>query len=241
MKSITKQIVFFLSVTLMLSSCNMNMLNSVNGNKNVEVADRTVAEDFTKIKVSTGLDLYLSQGTENKVTLEADENLHEIIFTEVENGELKIYSEKNIWNAKAKKVYVTVKDLTSLVATSGSDVYTEEELSVENINIICTSGADINVELKANSVISTATSGSDIELNGSTINHTSSATSGASIDAYGLRSENVTVNVTSGADINIYASVSLDARATSGGDIDFKGNPRNVKKSSTSGGSISAN
>jgi len=241
MKSISKQIVFFLAITLMLSSCNMNMMNSVNGNKNVEVADRTVSEDFTKIKVSTGLDLYLSQGNENKITLEADENLHEIIFTEVENGELKIYSEKNIWNAKAKKVYVTVKDLTSLVATSGADVVTEEELNVKNINVICTSGADIDIELNANSVISTATSGSDIELNGSTIKHTSSATSGASIEAYGLRSENVTVNVTSGADINIYASVNLDARATSGGDIDYKGKPKNVQKSSTSGGSISAN
>ncbi|MEN8835074.1 MAG: head GIN domain-containing protein [Polaribacter sp.] len=240
MKSITKQIVFFLSMTLMLSSCNMNMLNSVNGNKNVEVADRTVAEDFTKIKVSTGLDLYLSQGTENKITLEADENLHEIIFTKIENGELKIYSDKNIWNAKAKKVYVTVKGLTSIVATSGSNVYTEEELSVENINIVSTSGADIDLNLNANSVISTATSGSDIKLNGTTIQHTCSATSGASIEAYDLTSENVTVNVTSGADINIYASVSLEARATSGGDIDFKGNPKNVKKSSTSGGSISA-
>ncbi|MEN8702955.1 MAG: head GIN domain-containing protein [Polaribacter sp.] len=240
MKSITKQIVFFLSMTLMLSSCNMNMLNSVNGNKNVEVADRTVAEDFTKIKVSTGLDLYLSQGTENKITLEADENLHEIIFTKIENGELKIYSDKNIWNAKAKKVYLTVKGLTSIVATSGSNVYTEEELSVENINIVSTSGADIDLNLNANSVISTATSGSDIKLNGTTIQHTCSATSGASIEAYDLTSENVTVNVTSGADINIYASVSLEARATSGGDIDFKGNPKNVKKSSTSGGSISA-
>lgn len=240
MKSITKQIVFFLSMTLMLSSCNMNMLNSVNGNKNVEVADRTVAEDFTKIKVSTGLDLYLSQGTENKITLEADENLHEIIFTKIENGELKIYSDKNIWNAKAKKVYVTVKGLTSIVATSGSNVYTEEELSVENINIVSTSGADIDLNLNANSVISTATSGSDIKLNGTTIQHTCSATSGASIEAYDLTSENVTVNVTSGADINIYASVSLEAKATSGGDIDFKGNPKNVKKSSTSGGSISA-
>jgi hypothetical protein len=240
MKSITKQIVFFLSMTLMLSSCNMNMLNSVNGNKNVEVADRTVAEDFTKIKVSTGLDLYLSQGTENKITLEADENLHEIIFSKIENGELKIYSDKNIWNAKAKKVYVTVKGLTSIVATSGSNVYTEEELSVENINIVSTSVADIDLNLNANSVISTATSGSDIKLNGTTIQHTCSATSGASIEAYDLTSENVTVNVTSGADINIYASVSLEAKATSGGDIDFKGNPKNVKKSSTSGGSISA-
>ena len=225
----------------LFSSCNMEMFNSINGNNKVEVIDRTVAENFNKIKISTGLDLYLFQGSENKITLEADENLHEIIYTEVENDELKIYAKKNIWNAKAKKVYVTVKDLTSLVATSGADVYTEEKLSVENIKIVCTSGANINVELKANTVISTSTSGADIELKGSTINHTSTATSGASIDAYGLRSENVTVNVTSGADINIYTSVSLDARATSGGNIDYKGKPKNIRKSSNSGGSISAN
>ena len=240
MKSITKQIIFFLSLSLMLSSCNMNMLNSVSGNKNVEIADRTVAEDFTKIKVSTGLNLYLSQGNKNKITLEADENLHEIIFTEIENGELKIYSDKNIWNAKAKKVYVTVKDLTSLVATSGSDVYTEEELNMENVNIVSSSVANIDLDLNANSMISIATSGSNIKLNGTTIQHTCSATSGASIEAYDLTSENVTAIVTSDADINIYASVSLDARATSGGNIDFKGNPKNIKKSSTSEGSISS-
>ncbi len=94
--------------------------------------------------------------------------------------------------------------------------------------------------LNANTVQSSATSGSDIELTGNTDQHTSSATSGASIDAYNLLSKNTTVNVTSGADINVYASESIDARATSGGDIDFKGNPKKVNKQSSSGGSISA-
>ena len=52
-------------------------------------------------------------------------------------------------------------------------------------------------------------------------------------------SKNVIVNATSGAGINIYASEKLDAKANSGGDIDFKGNPKSVNKNSSSGGDIS--
>ena len=240
MKSTTKKLLALLFVSVLMSSCNVNMFNRVNGNSNVVTADRSTSQKFTKIKVSTGLDLYLSQGTKNKVTLEADENLHDIIITEVNDGVLKIYSEKNIWQAKARKVYVTVKNLEGLTATSGSDVYTEDVLKVETIKVSATSGADIRIALDADTVETSATSGSDIRISGTANNHTSRANSGASIEAYKLISKNATVNVSSGADINIYASESINAKASSGGDIDFKGNPREINKKSSSGGSVSA-
>jgi hypothetical protein len=240
MKSTTKKLLALLFVSVLMSSCNVNMFNRVNGNRNVVTADRSTSQKFTKIKVSTGLDLYLSQGTKNKVTLEADENLHDIIITEVNDGVLKIYSEKNIWQAKARKVYVTVKNLEGLTATSGSDVYTEDVLKVETIKVSATSGADIRIALDADTVETSATSGSDIRISGTANNHTSRANSGASIEAYKLISKNATVQVSSGADINIYASESINAKASSGGDIDFKGNPREINKKSSSGGSVSA-
>ena len=240
MKSTTKKLLALLFVSVLMSSCNVNMFNRVNGNRNVVTADRSTSQKFTKIKVSTGLDLYLSQGTKNKVTLEADENLHDIIITEVNDGVLKIYSEKNIWQAKARKVYVTVKNLEGLTATSGSDVYTEDVLKVETIKVSATSGADIRIALDADTVETSATSGSDIRISGTANNHKSRANSGASIEAYKLISKNATVNVSSGADINIYASESINAKASSGGDIDFKGNPREINKKSSSGGSVSA-
>ena len=240
MKSTTKKLLALLFVSVLMSSCNVNMFNRVNGNRNVVTADRSTSQKFTKIKVSTGLDLYLSQGTKNKVTLEADENLHDIIITEVNDGVLKIYSEKNIWQAKARKVYVTVKNLEGLTARSGSDVYTEDVLKVETIKVSATSGADIRIALDADTVETSATSGSDIRISGTANNHTSRANSGASIEAYKLISKNDTVNVSSGADINIYASESINAKASSGGDIDFKGNSREINKKSSSGGSVSA-
>jgi hypothetical protein len=240
MKIANHKILTLLFVATLFSSCAIDMFNRVNGNRNVVTEDRSTKEDFTKIKVSTGLDLYISQGSKNQITVEADENLQDIIRTEVKDGVLRIYSEKNIWRAKARKVYVTVETLEALTATSGSDVYTNEALEVNNLNISATSGADIHVSVDANTIETTATSGSNIEVFGASNNHISKATSGASIDAYQLRSKNVTVKVTSGANINVYASESIDAKATSGGDIDFKGSPKKVNKKTSSGGSVSA-
>lgn len=240
MKTITKKLLSILFLATLLSSCNVNMFNRINGNRNVITETRKVNEDFTKIKVSTGLDLYIIQGSTPKIVVEADENLQDIIMTEINNGILKIYSDKNIWKAKARKVYVTLETLEAVTATSGSDVYTKETIKVNDIAIKATSGADIRMSLYANSVGSSATSGSGIEISGVANNHSSSATSGASIDAYELRSKKATVSVSSGADINIYASESITAKASSGGDIDFKGNPEKVVKKSSSGGSISA-
>lgn len=240
MKTTITKILSILFIAIIFSSCNVNMFNRINGNGNVLSENRSAKAAFTKIKVSTGLDLYITQGSSNKITVEADENLLDLIITEIKDGVLVIYSEKNIWKAKAKKVYVTIENLEKLTATSGADVYAKETINAENIEISATSGADIRIALNATSVETNCTSGSDIEISGRSENHISKATSGASIDGYDLQSKNVIVKATSGADINVYASESIDAKATSGGDIDYKGNPKTVNKKSSSGGSISA-
>ena len=240
MKTTITKFLTVLFVTTLFSSCAVDMFNRVNGNKNVVTEDRSTKESFTEIKVSNGLELHLYQGSKNKIIVDADENLQDIIITEVNNGVLEIYSEKSIWRAKSKKIFVTIKNLESVTATSGADVYAKETIKVDDIRVSSTSGADINISVDANTVETSSTSGSDIEISGVSNKHISSATSGASIDAYDLHSKIVIVKVTSGADINVYASESLDAKATSGGDIDFKGNPKNVNKKSSSGGDISA-
>ncbi|WP_343329513.1 head GIN domain-containing protein [Polaribacter staleyi] len=237
-KSVTK-IIAILFIATVFTSCAIDMLNRVSGNRNVTTEVRKTSNNFTGIQVSTGIDLYITQGAKNKVVVEADENLHDIIMTEIEGGILKVYSEKGIWSAKAKKVYVTVIDLTLLIATSGSDVRGKGVINTNDISISATSGADINITVNATSVATSTTSGADINIAGTTKNHASNATSGSAIDAYDLESKNTIAKVTSGANINIYASEKLEAYATSGGDIDFKGNPKSINKKASSGGSIS--
>ena len=118
-----------------LSTCSIDILNRIEGNKNVISVKRDINEDFTKVKVSTGIELIIDQGSEISLTVEADENLHDIIITEVEDGKLKIYTEKNIWKSASKKVYLTVNTLDELKASSGSNVITTNVIKATDLHI----------------------------------------------------------------------------------------------------------
>lgn len=227
-------------ISLLMLSCNfsMNLGDGIDGNGNVETAERSISNDFDEIKVSQGIDLYITQSNDVYLTVEADENLHDLIMTEVTDGVLKIYSTENIRRASSKKVMLTINSISSIKATSGSDVYSTNTIEVANLELKSTSGSDIKLDVKTKSLDCYSTSGSDMELSGSTNLFTASATSGSDINASDLLAETSNVKATSGADISVNTSKALTAKATSGGDIRYSGNPEKVEKSDTSAGSV---
>lgn len=241
MKTTITKLTAILFLAVFTSSCGIDMLNRIEGDRNVITEKRKVDDDFTRVRASNGLDVYITQGSKASITVEADENLHEIIITEVEGSTLKIYTERNIWRAKARKVHITVSsDIEGIKATSGSDVYSEGIIRAKSIDLSTSSGADMRIEVDADHVTSSSSSGSDLRISGKTNSHESNASSGSSISAYNLESKDVSAKVSSGADIAVHATESINARASSGGDIRYKGNPERVNKKSSSGGGISS-
>lgn len=235
-----KKIFALVLLAVITTSCMIDGFNRINGNRNVTEETRKIADDFTMIKASNGLDVYITEGKNVSVVVEADENLQDIIKTEVRKGVLRIYSEKNIWRAKSRKIYVTTPPIEGVIATSGSDVFSENTLTGDTFKAKASSGADMKLRLSVNALSSSSSSGSDLTLIGKANSYTASASSGSSTDSYQLKAGDVTVRASSGADINVYASKSIEARASSGGDIDFKGSPKTINKKSSSGGSVSA-
>tara|TARA_R100001369_G_scaffold3540_8_gene10998 strand:+ start:46156 stop:46815 length:660 start_codon:yes stop_codon:yes gene_type:complete len=216
----------------------MNLGEGIDGNRNVVSAERNISSDFNSIKISQGLDLYITQSNTVSLSLEADENLHDIIMTEVKNGVLSIYTSENIRRATSKKIILNITDLSSIKATSGSDVYSTNTIKTEELILSSTSGADIELDVETTKLDCDSTSGSDITVRGTTKILMASATSGSDIDARNLSAEKSDVKATSGADIYINTSKELTARATSGGDIRYSGNPKKVIKSDNSAGSV---
>jgi len=236
MKSLIKNmLIIILLVTS--TSCVMN-INGIKGNKNVITQNRNIPSDFVKINVSNGLDVLLTYGDEVSLTVEADENLHEYITTEVKNGILYISSKKNIVSAKARRIYLSTLHINEIKTTSGAEVSSENTIITEELVLEATSGSDINLRVKVNNLSSETTSGADIKLIGEADNFSARATSGSDINAYDLKVNNCTAKVTSGADIKIHVIKKLDAKATSGGDIKYKGNPKLLEQDESSSGKV---
>lgn len=239
MSTLTKIIVSTIIGLLMLS-CNfdISMGQGVTGNGNVTTVERDLTTDFNEIKVSRGLDVYLTQSNDLSLSVEADENLHDIIMTEVENGVLKIYATENIRRSSSKKIMVSFKDVSNIKATSGSDVYSENTFAVDNLELSTTSGADMEIDVNAKYVNCKSTSGSDLKITGKTDKLDAEATSGSDLKAGDLIAKVSNVKVTSGADITVNTSKELTAKASSGGDIKYYGNPEKVNKKEGASGNI---
>ncbi len=224
-----------LLLLIMTTSC---IFDGVKGNHNVVTQQRNISSDFEAIDVSQGIDVYITMGDDVSLSLEADENLHDIILTEVKDGTLHIYADKNIWSAKRRKVYLTAQSINEISASSGADVRSENTIKAEDFKIRATSGSDVRLQLKVDNLICSTTSGADARLKGKANSFTAKSTSGSAIKARDLETETCTAKVTSGADVYVNVTGTLNANATSGGDIKYVGNPKQVQENSSSSGSI---
>ncbi|MDT0556572.1 head GIN domain-containing protein [Patiriisocius hiemis] len=225
-------------VVLLFTSCNFDInLGQTNGNGNVVTQDRIEGESFDEVRGSAGLDVFLTEGAETKVTVEADENLQEIIETRIDGGKLIITTNANIGRSVAKKVYVTYTGLKSIEASSGADVIGNSVIKSESLNLDASSGADLEVEIFSKEVFAETSSGADIKVTGKASSLRADASSGSDLNAKNLIVATCNAEASSGADITVNVKDKLTASASSGGDINYYGNPSAVNnKSSRSGG-----
>ena len=235
MKTITK-----ISAVLVLFLTTSCMFNGVKGNRNVKTQKRNISSNFEAIRVSNGIDVYLTMGNKTSLTLEADENLHDIILTEVEDGVLHIHTDDNvnIWSAKSRKIYLTAEKINEIKINSGAELISENTIEAEDLKVSTTSGADVKLIVDVTNLSCTTTSGADARLKGKADHFVAKSTSGSGLKASGLETKTCKARVTSGADISVNVTEELDASATSGGDIRYTGNPKKIRKNSSSGGDV---
>jgi hypothetical protein len=225
-------------IILGTTSCiNGQFWKTVEGHGKVVTRERKT-DSFTGLKVSSGIDVYLKQGNNEAVSVEADENLHEYILTEVRNGVLNVYSDYNIRDAERKRVYVTMKEVNSVKTTSAGDVYGESPINSDKLELSASSAGDIKLEVNAKSIDVDISSSGDMYLTGETDILRADLSSAGDLKAYDLRARVADISVSSAGDADVNVSERITARASSAGDINYKGDPKYVDAHSSSAGGI---
>ncbi|WP_108870122.1 head GIN domain-containing protein [Aquimarina aquimarini] len=234
------KIITTLFLSIACCSCNVSF-NGVKGKGDVMKKERTINQKFDAVKASRGLDVILVNSSDKKVIVEANKNLHDIIEVYVKDNTLYVTSDKNIFSADEKNVYVSYAKINKIYANSGASISSDKAVVQKDLDLSATSGADINLRVKAETITTSVTSGAFMDLSGKVNNHNSSATSGANIRAEELLSLVSEAKATSGASIRIYAKNDFTGKATSGGNVVYYGNPEKVSEVDNSGGNVRRN
>jgi hypothetical protein len=234
-----KVIVTFLTLAVLsaaLPSC-LFMGPSVKGDGEVKEKVRAVAE-FHGVRVTSGMNVHLIQGDQQKVVVAADANLHELIETKVEDGILEIKALANIWHAKEKNVFVTSPDLSEITGTAGSNIFTDNQLKAGKIQIKGSAGSNLHISINGKNMEVSASSGSNIYIDGSTEELIIKSSSGANIKAGELLAGKCDAKASSGGNLWINTSKELTADASSGGNVFYSGSPEIISSDASTGGNI---
>jgi hypothetical protein len=207
---------------------------------------RTVGS-FHGIKVSSGIQLVLKQGSTEAVAVSApDKEERDRIKTEVVNGVLKIYYDNKFlkeWrtNHRNLKAYVSCKNLDKFDGSAGSHTTVDGTLTAGTLDMGISSGAHFEGEIKATSLSVDQSSGSNTEISGTAQTLKVETSSGAVFHGYGLATDNCSAETSSGGSIQVTVNKALTAEASSGGGIRYKGNGSVTNVSTSSGGSVKKN
>jgi len=232
-------VILAIAIILMLSSCHGWFGHRITGNGNVISENRNIT-GFTGIDVSASIDVYVKQDSVESVRVETDANLQEYVITRIEDGVLHIYpgEHTNLNPTGSIKVYVSGKNFKFFEASSASDIHGESKFqSNEEVHMHASSSGSIDLDIKSPKVSIEVSSAGNIKLAGETKDFSVDASSGSSAHCFDLMAENTNVQVSSGANADVFASVKLSGGVSSGGDVKYKGNASTSVEAS-SGGSV---
>ncbi len=190
------------------------------GNGDVVTEERSL-EPFSSVETSHGWDLVLEQGTGHEMTIEAEQNIIDLLKTEVENGVLRIYFEKGvrIRRSKRKRIYLTFENLESITASGGSDVKAESALEVADLDMKFSGGSDLSLNsLRVEDLKMQLSGGSDANINFRAISRMEvSASGGSDLSLTNFKGDYCKLELSGGSDATLKGSVAEAYIAASGG------------------------
>ena len=206
---------------------------------------------FTGVKVSSGIELMLTSGTNQAVAISIDKpEYSDRVVTEVIDGVLRIYfkedvvglfvdltKQKNSWK-RTIKAYVAIPVLEKLMASSGARVTTAEAMQTATLSIDLSSGATCKGNFSGTTLKVEQSSGAVSQLEGQFETVTADLSSGAKCNAYALSAKSATLTVNSGAKIEMQVDRELNGEAHSGGQIYYKGSGSVTAARTHSGGKV---
>jgi hypothetical protein len=204
--------------------------------------------NFTSIRVSNAIELYISQSNKTEVAVSAkSEEYRNRIITEVNGGTLIIRMADNKWwkwgNEDYRvKAYVSVKDLYAITASGATNIKIVNGLSSEKLKINLEGASDLKGDIKAGTLMADLSGASSLkgtvqanalsvkgsgacafEVSGSGDDLILDVSGASSVKMYDYLVKGASVDASGASSVKINVSGILKLHATGASSIDYKG------------------
>ncbi len=241
---------------LVLSACGISSPDTVTGSGKM-ISESFDVRDFDQIRVGTSGVLYLKQGDDFSLRVEADDNILPVLDISVEKGVLILRTTPEVSRLKYETLiyYVTLPSLSALEISGSADVRAEDfSADALNINIngsgnvtftdldaqtlsarLSGSGDLILPVVSAVNILAEVNDSGQMEIGGRTDSLTVRTSGSGDLLAEKLQATSVEVAVNGSGNATLWAVERLDVSISGSGDVQYLGTPQLSEKISGGG------
>ena len=195
-------------------------MKKIKGSGNI-ISENRELTNFSSINLIGGIDVNIKFSDKYNCTVVSDENLIPYIKTEVVNNNLQISINKNYSSIEGIEVNVNAPEYDE-VSISGSGDINIIDFKNDNLSLNISGSGNITANGEVQTLIAKISGSGDI------------------ISAE-LISKSATITINGSGNAKIWASDSISAQINGSGNIEYYGNPINVKSKINGSGDIISN
>ncbi|MBE9467551.1 MAG: DUF2807 domain-containing protein [Bacteroidetes bacterium] len=229
------QILFFIVFSLFI---NNNLISqTIRGNNNVVKKEREVSQ-FSGITISGIFDVYISQGDKEKLIIETDDNIQKYIITDVRKGILNLQLTDNVKRLKILNVYITVKELESLIILGGNNVIVSSALTTDELEVYLGGESNLSLNVLAKKMECDITDAGIANFNGKVDFFDVRISDDAELNAFDLQVDVCKLKASGFSQAKINVINKLDMIVTGDCNVYYKGSPEIHNRVFSGGGFV---
>ena len=196
-------------------------------------------ENFSTIKVSSSLEVYIKQADHFSIEVETDENLQDKVDIYEMDGVLYVGIKNgiNFSTSDDTKVYISMPMVKAVKATGAVEIETDGVFNqLEPLELSLSGASEANLNIRMPTVGVTVSGAGTVKIKGESKEINLKASGASNINTSNLLTESVTASASGASHIKAFGSVSFILDASGASSIEYKGGGA-VEKSKSSGAS----
>lgn len=231
-----KQFFALLVLVFALSACQFNAPEGLTGSGKL-VSQTFDVRAFDQVNLRTSGVLYINQGDDFSLTVEADDNILPILKVDVENGVLTLRTSAEVTSLQSETIVyrVTLPEMRAIDLSGSADVRVED-FKAEALKINLSGSGDVTIKNLDAASLSVRISGSGlVEVAGATQALDVLVSGSGDLLANELKASTVEVAANGSGDVAVWAIDTLDVSINGSSHVKYLGSPKLTEKISGGG------
>ena len=182
---------------------------------------------FTKFSLAINANVFISEGAEQEVRIEAAESIIQELLTDVNNNRWDIEYDDCLKQSNdiSSKIYITVPEIESIGLSGSGEIVMLDTFEGESLALNISGSGDITGKFIGNSINCSISGAGDILLNGSVETQIINISGSGNIWSYDLLTTESAISIAGSGTAKVSPSEKLNINISGSGNVYYKGSP----------------